>query len=131
MIRLENVEKSDISEPHTLSPEDEEDLAELNRTVLDITRHMDEYRIDLAADRAYHYVWHTFADEVLERSKTVMKGTDVVAQRATAWKLYTILTTSLKLLHPFVPFVTEEIWSHLPNTDSELLMVAPWPTAQH
>lgn len=128
---LENVEKSDISEPHTLSPEDEEDLAELNRTVLDITRHMDEYRIDLAADRAYHYVWHTFADEVLERSKTVMKGTDVVAQRATAWKLYTILTTSLKLLHPFVPFVTEEIWSHLPNTDSELLMVAPWPTAQH
>lgn len=124
---LENVEKTDISEPHTLSAEDEEDIAELNRTILDVTRQMEAYRIDLAADRTYHYVWHTFADEVLERSKIVMKGTDVVAQRATAWKLYTILIASLKLLHPFIPFVTEEIWSALPKTDADLLMVAPWP----
>ncbi len=124
---LENVEKSDIEERADLSAEDQEDLRELNRVVTDVTRHLDEYRIDLAADRAYHYVWHTFADEVLERSKTVMKGTDVVAQRATAQKLYTILTTSLKMLHPFMPFVTEEIWQSLPTKDADMLMVAAWP----
>lgn len=128
---LENTEDTDLSEKHELSAEDQEDIAALNRAVLEVTKHLNEYRIDLAADRAYHYVWHTFADEVIERSKTVMKGTDVVAQRATAWKLYTILTTSLKMLHPFMPFVTEEIWSHLPHTDSDLLMVAKWPTAEH
>lgn len=124
---LENTEGTDLSEKHDLSTTDKEDLAELNRTVLEVTKHLDEYRIDLAADRAYHYVWHTFADEVIERAKPVLKGTDAVAQRATAWKLYTILTTSLKLLHPFMPFVTEEIWSSLPLRETELLLVAPWP----
>ena len=124
---LENTEGTDLTEKHDLSPEDQDDLAELNRTVRDVTKHMDEYRIDLAVDRAYHYVWHTFADEVLERAKPILKGTDAVAQRATAWKLYTILVTSLKMLHPFMPFVTEEIWSSLPKKDSDLLMVASWP----
>lgn len=124
---LENTEGTDLSETHDLSAEDQEDIAALNRAVLEVTKHLDEYRIDLAADRAYHYVWHTFADEVIERAKPILKGTDAVAQRATAWKLYTILTTSLKMLHPFMPFVTEEIWSALPKTDADLLMVAPWP----
>lgn len=125
---LENVEGADLTQKHDLSEQDQADIAELNRVVEDVTRHLDEYRIDLAADRAYHYVWHTFADEVLERSKTTLKGTDAVAQRATAWKLYTILTTSLKLLHPFMPFVTEEIWQSLPQKDSEMLMVSEWPS---
>lgn len=124
---LENTEGTDLSEAHDLSAEDQEDIAELNRTVAEVTKHLDEYRIDLAADRAYHYVWHTFADEVIERAKPILKGTDAVAQRATAWKLYTILTASLKMLHPFMPFVTEEIWSALPMKDAELLMVARWP----
>lgn len=125
---LENVEGTDLEAKHDLSPEDREDLAELNRTILDVTKHLNEYRIDLAADRAYHYVWHTFADEVIEHSKIVLKGTDAVAQRAAAWKLYTTLTASLKLLHPFMPFVTEEIWQSLPQKDADLLLVSPWPT---
>lgn len=124
---LENTEGTDLTETHVFSAEDQEDLAALSRTVLDVTKYMDEYRIDLAADRAYHYVWHTFADEVIERAKPILKGTDAVAQRATAAKLYTILTTSLKLLHPFMPFVTEEIWLALPQKDAELLLIAPWP----
>ena len=125
---LENTEHSDLTEPHDLSDQDKDDIAELNRAVAEVTKNLDEYRIDLAADRAYHYVWHTFADEVIERSKTVMNGTDVVAQRATAWKLYTILITSLKILHPYMPFVTEEIWSALPKKETELLMISRWPS---
>lgn len=124
---LESVEAADLTEVHDLSAADQEDIAELNRVIRDVTKNLDEYRFDLAADRAYHYVWHMFADDVIERAKPVFKGTDAVAQRAVAWKLYTILTTSLKLLHPFMPFVTEEIWSSLPLRETELLMVAPWP----
>jgi valyl-tRNA synthetase len=124
---LENTEGADLSEHHTLSGVDQEDIAELNRVIHEVTKNLDEYRFDLAADRAYHYVWHTFADDVIERAKPVLQGTDAVAQRATAWKLYTILTTSLKLLHPFMPFVTEEIWRSLPHKDADLLMVAKWP----
>jgi valyl-tRNA synthetase len=124
---LENTEGTDLSEQHVLSQADQDDIAELNRVVADVTKNLDEYRCDLAADRAYHYVWHTFADDVLERAKPILQGTDAVAQRATAWKLYTILTTSLKLLHPFMPFVTEEIWQSLPQKDADLLMVAEWP----
>jgi valyl-tRNA synthetase len=127
---LENTEGTDLTEKHDLSTEDQEDLAELNRAVLEVTKNLNEYRVDLAADRAYHYVWHTFADEVIERAKPILKGTDAVAQRATAWKLYTTLTTSLKMLHPFMPFVTEEIWVSLPKTDTDLLMVAPWPNSK-
>lgn len=125
---LENTEDADLVEPHDLSEEDREDIAELNRTIVEVTKHLDEYRIDLAADRAYHYIWHTFADEVIERSKVIFKSTDAVSQRAQAWKLYTILVASLKFLHPFMPFVTEEIWQSLPRRDAELLMIAPWPT---
>lgn len=124
---LENTEGTDLTEKHDLSTADQEDIAELNRTVAEVTKHLDDYRIDLAADRAYHYVWHTFADEVIERAKPVLKGTDAVAQRATAWKLYTILVVSLKMLHPFMPFVTEEIWQSLPKKDADLLMIAKWP----
>lgn len=127
---LENTETTDLSERHDLSATDQEDIAELNRTVLEVTKQLDEYRIDLAADRVYHYVWHTFADEVIERAKPVLQGTDAVAQRATAWKLYTILTASLKMLHPFMPFVTEEIWSSLPLKETELLMIASWPKSK-
>lgn len=124
---LENTEGTDLSEQHVLSQADQDDIAELKRVVFDVTKNLDEYRFDLAADRAYHYVWHTFADDVIERAKPVLQGTDAVAQRAVAWKLYTILTTSLKLLHPFMPFVTEEIWQSLPQKDADLLMVAEWP----
>ncbi|OGG44309.1 valine--tRNA ligase [Candidatus Kaiserbacteria bacterium RIFCSPHIGHO2_01_FULL_48_10] len=107
--------------------EDTRDIAQLNTAVAEITKHLEEYRLDLAADRVYHYVWHTFADEVIEKSKTALKGNDAIAQARTAAKLYLLLTTSLKLLHPFMPFVTEEIWSHLPNKETDLLMITHWP----
>ncbi|MDE2020443.1 MAG: class I tRNA ligase family protein, partial [Patescibacteria group bacterium] len=61
-------------------------------------------------------------------SKPILKGNDTNAKASRQRALYTMLTTSLKLLHPFMPFVTEEIWSSLPQKDAELLMVAPWPS---
>ena len=77
----------------------------------------------------YHYIWHQLADTVLEESKEILSGSDAGALRARQAVLATCLTTSLKLLHPFMPFVTEAIWQELPPQmrDAPLLMVAAWP----
>jgi valyl-tRNA synthetase len=95
-----------------------------------ITKQIEEYRIDLAADTIYHYVWHTFADVILEESKKALNGEDEKVKLSAQWTLYVILTTSLKTLHPFMPFITETVWSKLPEKDSELLMIADWPTIE-
>lgn len=128
---LDHEEYIPAEKPAGLSAEDEKDLAELDETVRTITRNLDEYRIDLAADAAYHYVWGIFADRIIEASKDALKGDDADARARTAWKLYTILTTSLKVLHPFMPFVTERIWAELPHKENDMLMIAEWPSIEH
>lgn len=126
---LDHEEHIPSEKPSGLSVEDEKDLEELNETVRTITKNLNDYRIDLAADAAYHYVWGIFADRIIEASKDALKGDNADARARAAWKLNTILTTSLKLLHPFMPFVTERIWEELPHTDNDMLMIAEWPTA--
>ena len=71
----------------------------------------------MAAEKLYHYVWDRFAAQILEESK---------GKPEYSATLYYILENSLKLLHPFMPFVTEEIWSDMPNR-KDLLMVEQWP----
>ncbi len=103
-------------------------IKELYNLTVDVTQDMDAHRYHLASEKIYHYVWHRFADQVLEESKAMLAGIDAVAAASRKQTLLSILKTSLILLHPFMPFLTEEIWTHLPNKDAELLMVAPWPT---
>ncbi len=116
-----------------MSKEDEVLAAEARAVAHEITRHVEGFRLDLAADAAYHYVWDRFAAAIIEDSKPILKGSDGAARASRARALYEILTTSLKFLHPFMPFVTEEIWSHLPalpaqaGREREFLMVERWP----
>ena len=101
-------------------------VAEAAALAADVSRNIDQFRLDLAADAVYHFVWDRFAAEIIEESKTVLKaGGDTAASRRAA--LNSILDTSLRLLHPFMPFVTEAIWQQLPTKDADLLMVAKWP----
>lgn len=93
---------------------------EFDALAVTITRDLDAFRLHTAAETLYNYIWTRFADEILEASK---KESDYGAT------LYYILTGSLKLLHPFMPFVTETIWELLPMQDKKLLMVTTWPTA--
>ncbi len=95
---------------------------EFDITAAEVTTHIEQYRLDLAFEKLYQYVWHRFADEIIEESKGIRQPADEYSAT-----LYYILENSLKLLHPFMPFVTEEIWSSLPQKESKLLMVAPWP----
>ena len=122
------LENSD-GEEAALTPDDEKLLEEVKVLTASVSDNIEKFRLDLAADIVYHYVWHRFADEIIEESKTVLKSTDeaVVASRRSA--LYQTLNIFLRLLHPFMPFVTEAIWQELPKKDSDQLMVAKWPTA--
>lgn len=95
-----------------------EDLKkEFDELAADITKDIEEYRLYMAAEKIYHYLWDRFAAEIIEESK----GKPEYAE-----SLYYILENSLKLLHPFMPFITEEIWGSLPGKNS-LLMVENWP----
>ena len=110
-----------------LLPEDQKNLDELNSISEDVTDDMEQFRFYLAAEKIYHYIWHTFADKIVEESKTKLAGEDVAAKASAQKMLLETLVVSLKLLHPFMPFVTEEIWSKLPLKDKKLLIVEEWP----
>jgi len=107
-------------------------LGSLNTLADEISNDLNNYRLHLASEKLYGYFWHTFADEIIESKKDVVgenfdsNNPDSVSA---AYTLYEILLTTLKLLHPFMPFVTEEIWSDLPNgTKNNLLLVTKWPS---
>lgn len=121
---LESTEGVDFTTPHT-----EADAAisdEFSALCKDIINDMDEYRLYLAAEKIYHYVWHRLADELIEESKTIFAGGDDTTKNSRRLLLRMLLQDSLKVLHPFMPFVTEEIWQLLPET-SGMLMVSSWP----
>jgi len=125
---LTSVDDFDVTQKPDVTHNDQKRLLELNKTVEEVTKHIENYRLDLAADTAYHYIWHTFADVILEESKPIINGSDEKAKLSVQWTLYEILTTSLKMLHPFMPFVTETVWSRLPQKNQDLLMVEEWPS---
>ena len=113
----------------TYSARDLEIQSELAAAVADVTSEIEKFNLYLAGEKAYHYIWHELADKVLEESKEIFLSEDVAARHARQAVLTTCLTTSLKLLHPFMPYVTEAIWQELPQEqkDQQILMVAKWP----
>lgn len=94
----------------------EEIIKEFEGLAKDVTSDMENYRMHLAIEKTYHFIWHRFADEILEESK---------GKEGYGTTLYYILEGSLKLLHPFMPFVTEEIWQEL--KPGSMLMIENWP----
>lgn len=109
-----------------LIPEDNELIEELKNIAKDITDDMEHYRFYLASEKMYHYVWNTFADRIIESMKPRLSGNDEESRISAQITLFRLLETSLILLHPFTPFITEEIWGSLPNRKN-LLIVEPWP----
>ena len=99
-------------------------------TVLaEATRDIEEYRIYLAAEKLYHYLWHEFADKILEESKPILQEGDAAAQASRKALILHTFDAFVRALHPFMPFVTEEIWQAMPTKDAKFLMVARWPVA--
>ncbi len=120
---FENTEKTEAGERNA---QDRALAKELEDQAVEITKDIAEYRLYLAGEKLYHYVWDRFAARIIEESKPIFAaGGPAAASRART--LLDMLAVILKLLHPFMPFVTEEIWLHLPEKDTEMLMVSPWP----
>jgi len=111
-----------------LSPDDMRLWQEFSATAKEVTRDINEYRFYLAGEKLYQYLWHRLADEILEESKPILKGNDPEVRNSRASFLMRALFDGVKLLHPFMPFVTEEIWELLPHTEKKLLMIETWPT---
>jgi len=105
-------------------------LSRTNDTVSEVTRALEEYRFDRASDVLYHFAWHQFCDWYIEMAKPAFAGPDEDGPRSETTRavLIEVLGTLLRLLHPFMPFITEELWHKLPGEDS-FLAVADWPTA--
>ena len=110
---------------------DKQLLAELKEISKEISGDIDSFRLHLAGEKLYHYIWHTFADVIIEESKAVIAGAgaesnaNTDAKLSKQYTLITILETSLTLLHPFMPFITEEIWGLLGK--EKMLMIEKWP----
>ncbi len=100
----------------------------LNSTVVDVRNALDEYRFNDAAGKIYQFIWHEFCDWYLELIKPALYGKDQPAQSklSTQQTLLSVLKTALQLLHPLMPFVTEEIWQKL-ATDEGYIMVSSFP----
>jgi len=105
---------------------DQKRLKELKTVQQKITKEIESFKFHKAGYIIYHYFWHTFADKIIEESKERLRSENL-EERATAQKLnLEVLKTCLKFLHPFMPFITEEIWGKLPEKNKNLLLVEPW-----
>ena len=93
----------------------------MNNLIASVTKNLDNFRLDLAAEEIYQVFWHEFCDHYIESTKS--RKDDLAAQ----WTLSVSLKTFLKLLHPFMPFLTEVIWQKIKTKDEPDLIVAPWP----
>ena len=102
--------------------------AKLNETVADVTRSLDEYRFNDAAAAIYQFIWHEYCDWYLEISKPAIYG-KLTPQRkhATQRTMKDVFGVMMRLLHPFMPFVTEELWHALLGHDRQSIMVSPFP----
>src|SRR5579883_2156882 len=92
-----------------------------------VTASLDAYRFDEAAARLYQFVWGTFCDWYIEFSKPILQGEDAQSRRETQATTAWVLGRILHLLHPFMPFITEELWHGLGGENAGLLITAPWP----
>ena len=123
------IDRYTLPDADKLEREDKWVLSKLNRLVKEVTENLDSYEIGVASAKVYDFIWDTYCDWYIELTKTRLNGTDEAAKLTAQNVLCYVLVTLLKLLHPFMPFITEEIYQALPKCDgaSDILMMAQWP----
>ncbi len=112
--------------PETLELEDKWILSRLNDVVKEVCENMDHFELGVAAGKIYDFIWDDYCDWYIELTKPRLNSGDEAANRSAQQVLLYVLTEILKLLHPFMPFITEEIWQALPH-EGEALMVQEYP----
>ena len=112
--------------PDELALEDKWILSLFNRLTKEVTDNLDKFELGIAVQKLYDFIWDVFCDWYIEISKIRLNSGDEKAAQTARDMLVYIMSNTLKLLHPFMPFITEEIWQTLPH-DGESIMISEWP----
>ncbi len=126
---LMNMEGENVTEPGAgeLQPVDKWILSKLNTLVKDVTENMESFELGIAVQKVYDFIWDEFCDWYIEMVKPRLYNSDDAESRnAALWTLKNVLIDALKLLHPYMPFITEEIFCTL-QTEEESIMISSWP----
>ncbi len=122
---------ADTVDTAALTDADKWILSKANTLVREVTENLDKFEMGIAAQKIYDFIWEEFCDWYIEMVKPRLYGTDVQSKAAAIWTLRHVLTDALKLLHPYMPFVTEEIFCTLKelegNQSEESIVIASWP----
>ena len=124
-----NMEKNVVEEPEDflLKPADRWILSKVNSLTKEMTENMDKFELGIAVQKVHDFIWDEFCDWYIEMVKPRLYSTDdAVSQNAALWTLKTVLIDALKLLHPYMPFITEEIFCTIQN-EEESIMISKWP----
>lgn len=127
LMNLEGFTTADIDISGELGTADRWILHRLNETSRDITRLIDAYEFGETGRLLYNFIWDDLCDWYIEFAKLSLYGEDQVAKKKTQSVLAYVLDRTMRLIHPFMPFISEEIWQHLPH-EGETVMLASWPT---
>ena len=125
LMNVEGKEILDIKD-YKLNSADKWIISKLNKAVREVTVNMEKYELGIALSKLYDFVWNDFCDWYIELTKPVLYGDDEIKRTSTLSVLVYVLKETLKLLHPFVPFITEEIYSNVPGV-TESIMVSSFP----
>ena len=127
-----NLTIDQVELPEKLELEDKWVLSKLNTLIREVTDNMEAYELGVASAKIYDFIWDTYCDWYIELTKTRLYGEDEDSKVRAQQVLCYVLTQMLKMLHPFMPFITEEIWQALPHEEgcqAQFLMLDHWPQA--
>ena len=119
-----------VTKSETLEPADKWIISKLNRLTREVTENMDHFELGIAVQKVYDFIWDEFCDWYIEMVKPrLYNSDDEESQNAALWTLKDVLIHALKLLHPYMPFITEEIFCFL-QSEEESIMISSWPEYQ-
>jgi len=122
---LMNLDDFDKNYLPPLSKDEKTIIKDLEKLIKDVTKDMDNFNYHIASEKLYQYFWHVFADKIIEQNKARLQNEK--ERPAAQYILVTVLQTLLKMLHPFMPYITEEIYQMLPINKKDFLMIENWP----
>ena len=126
LMNLSDDAKNELPALDELTIADKWVLSKLNTLIADVTDNLEKYELGVAVQKVYDFLWDTYCDWYIELTKARLYSEDVAQKKSALQVLVYVLDQTLRLLHPFMPFITEEIWQTLPH-EGEALIIAQWP----
>ena len=120
------IEKNELPAMNELELADKWILSKLNTLIAEVTENLDKYELGIAVQKVYDFIWDSYCDWYIELTKARLYSADEASKTVAQKVLLYVLDQFLKLLHPFMPFLTEEIWQAIPH-EGDSIMVQSWP----